>query len=119
MHQDPPNHCSSDGTNVVREVRLTDEQTSFSQELMADTDSTVEHCQGLAENASMEDMLNGYERFFHDVIDGEHGSTAAYWATYMCTLSTVSIVSYSGQSEQTTLMSTSVYYQEWLEYALH
>ena len=50
---------------------------------MADTDSTVEHCQELAENASMEDMLNGYEGFFHDMIDGEHGSTAAYWATYV------------------------------------
>ena len=62
---------------------MTDEQTSFAQELMADTDSTVENCQELAENASMEDMLNGYERFFHDMIDGEHGSTAAYWATYV------------------------------------
>ena len=83
MHKDPPNHCSSDGTSIVREVRLTDEQTSFAQELMADTDCTVDHCQELAENASMEDMLNGYERFFHDMIDGEHGSTAAYWATYV------------------------------------
>ena len=62
---------------------MTDEQTSFVQELMDDTDSTVEHCQELAENASMEDILNGYERFFHDMIDGEYGSTAAYWATYV------------------------------------
>ncbi|KAI0232122.1 hypothetical protein LSAT2_017542, partial [Lamellibrachia satsuma] len=27
--------------------------------------------------------MTGYDSFFHDVIDGQYGITAAYWATYV------------------------------------
>ena len=50
---------------------------------MSDCDSSVEHCQVVSEDAAFEDLIKGYESFFHDVIDGQYGRLAAYWVTYV------------------------------------
>ena len=48
--------------------------------MVSDNDSSVEHCQLLAENAALNDLQERYKSFFQDVIAGKHGGTAAYWA---------------------------------------
>lgn len=49
----------------------------------ASNNITVEYCQGIVDNASFVNLMKRYESFFHDVIDGKYGSTAAYWAIYV------------------------------------
>ena len=62
---------------------MTDEEASLVHEAISDCDSSVEHCQVVVENAAFEDLMKGYESFVHVLIDGQYGSTAAYWATYV------------------------------------
>ena len=62
---------------------LSDEEASFIKKVMDDSDSTVGHCQTVIENALFKDIMKKYEKFFHSVMDGQYGSTAAYWAIYV------------------------------------
>ena len=59
-----------------------DAEKSLAHEVMTDCDNTVEHCQRVAGNAAFNSLIKRYETYFHDVIDGKYGTTAAYWAIY-------------------------------------
>ena len=54
----------------------------WAQEVMSDNSSNVEQCRRVAGKPAFQNLLKEYEAFFHSVIDGKYGSTAAYWATY-------------------------------------
>ena len=62
---------------------LSDEEASFIKKVMDDSDSTLGHCQTVIENALFKVIMKKYETFFHSVMDGQYGSTAAYWAIYV------------------------------------
>jgi len=62
---------------------MEDEEESLATEVMSDYNVTVDHCQDIVHNVSFMNLMKRYESFFHDVIDGNYGSTAAYWATYV------------------------------------
>lgn len=62
---------------------LEDADRSLVNDVVSDSDTSVEHCQLLADNAALNDLQEKYERFFQDVIAGKHGGTAAYWAIYV------------------------------------
>ena len=85
---------------------LSDEEASFIKKVMDDSDSTVGHCQNVIENALFKDIMKKYETFFHSVMDGQYGSTAATGPS-MCTLSIGYIENYSVLSASTVLMDTS------------
>jgi hypothetical protein len=67
-------------SNFLRSIR---DEESLATELMSSNNITVEYCQDIVGNASFVNLMKRYEIFFHDVLDGKHGSTAAYWAIYV------------------------------------
>ena len=54
-----------------------DADRSLVNDVVSDSDSSVEHCQLIADNAALNDLQERYESFFQDVIAGKHGGTAA------------------------------------------
>ena len=59
------------------------EEESLATEMMSSENITLEYCKGIVNNASFANLMKKYETFFHEVIDGKCGSTAAYWAIYV------------------------------------
>lgn len=64
-------------------LKLMEDDESLATEMMSSNNITVEYCQDIVDNASFVNLMKRYESFFHEVIDGKHGSTAAYWAIYV------------------------------------
>ncbi len=64
-------------------LHLKEDDEPLATEMMSSNNITIEECQRIVGNASFVNLLKQYESFFHDVIDGKHGSTAAYWAIYV------------------------------------
>ena len=63
---------------------MEDEEESLAIEVMSNYNVTVDHY-----DISFVNLMKRYESFFHDVVDGKHGSTAAYWATYVYVINKV------------------------------
>ena len=59
-------------------LKVMEDEESLATEVMSNYNVTVDHC-----DISFVNIMKRYESFFHDVVDGKHGSTAAYWATYV------------------------------------
>ena len=64
-------------------LKLMEDEEPLATEMMSSNNITVEYCKNVVKNASFVDLMKRYENFFHDVICGKYGSTAAYWATYV------------------------------------
>ena len=68
-------------TKYLESAESTD--ASFAKQVMSDGECTQDKCQTLAEEPEIESLMERYEKFFHDVIDGKCGGTASYWAIYV------------------------------------
>lgn len=62
---------------------LTDEEETLVQEICSYSSTTAEYCQTVTETTLLKNILDRYENFLHDNIEGKYGSTAAYWACYV------------------------------------
>ena len=64
-------------------MKWNEDEESLATEMMSSNNITVEYCQAIADISSFVGLMKQDESFFHDVIDGKYGSTAAYWAIYV------------------------------------
>lgn len=63
-------------------LKLMEDEEPLATEMMS-SNIAIEYCQKTINNSSFVNLMKRYESFFHDVIDGKYGSTAAYWAIYV------------------------------------
>ena len=64
-------------------LKLMGDEESLAMEMMSINNIAIQYCQGIVNDASFAALMKKNESFFHEVIDGKHGSTAAYWAIYV------------------------------------
>ena len=62
---------------------LTDEEACFLQEVMSNPSDDLQFAETVCEDGLFKDLLKRYDEFFHNIMDGHQGSTAAYWAIYV------------------------------------
>ena len=67
----------------LSDTLIADKYQSILQEInRLSSDDTTSH-QFLAESEEFKNLLEDYEQFFHEVMNGKYGKTAAYWAIYI------------------------------------
>ena len=69
---------------------LEDADRSLVNDVASDSDSSIEHCQLLADNAALNGLQERFESFFQDVIAGKYGETRQHIGPSTC-MSTSSI----------------------------
>ena len=62
---------------------LTEEEALALQEALFYSSGDVQEMEKVVETALFKDLLVKYEKFLQSVMDGQHGSTAAYLAIYV------------------------------------
>ena len=62
---------------------LNEENLMLLQDVVFNISEMNKDNQGVIETTPFKALMNKYEIFFHDVIKGEYGNTAAYWAIYV------------------------------------